>query len=177
MDWLLVLGLVAAVFTTSAGIPQLIKAIKTKSTKDLSLGMFIILSIGVLLWLIYGLGPEEVTLDEHLDVVSTISKPKLFLVAIGSLMVWIGLLATAILRSWQPFGVWMIAVGVLIEFTYVIFSFWRDRWVVEGAHTVPGTVALVVIGTAILSILFSLSGVINFRDVFGRANPATPQYY
>jgi len=116
-------------------------------------------------------------LDEHLDVVSTISKPKLFLVAIGSLMVWIGLLATAILRSWQPFGVWMIAVGVLIEFTYVIFSFWRDRWVVEGAHTVPGTVALVVIGTAILSILFSLSGVINFRDVFGRANPATPQYY
>lgn len=55
MDWLLVLGLTAAIFTTSSGIPQLIKAAKTKSTKDLSLGMFVILSIGVLLWLIYGI--------------------------------------------------------------------------------------------------------------------------
>jgi len=69
MDWLLVLGLTAAVFTTSAGIPQLIKAIKTKSTKDLSLGMFIILSIGVLLWLIYGI----ITKDAPIIVANTIA--------------------------------------------------------------------------------------------------------
>ena len=69
MDWLLTLGLVAAVFTTSAGIPQLIKAIKTKSTKDLSLGMFIILSIGVLLWLIYGI----ITKDAPIIVANAIA--------------------------------------------------------------------------------------------------------
>jgi len=69
MDWLLVLGLTAAVFTTSAGIPQLIKAIKTKSTKDLSLGMFIILSIGVLLWLIYGI----ITKDAPIIVANAIA--------------------------------------------------------------------------------------------------------
>ena len=69
MDWLLTLGLVAAVFTTSAGIPQLIKAIKTKSTKDLSLGMFIILSIGVLLWLIYGV----ITKDTPIVVANAIA--------------------------------------------------------------------------------------------------------
>ena len=69
MDWLLVLGLTAAVFTTSAGIPQLIKAIKTKSTKDLSLGMFIILSIGVLLWLIYGV----ITKDTPIVVANAIA--------------------------------------------------------------------------------------------------------
>ncbi len=60
MDWLLVLGLVAATLTTSAGIPQLIKIIKTKSTGDISLGMFVILTLGVFLWLIYGIIVKDI---------------------------------------------------------------------------------------------------------------------
>lgn len=50
-----ILGFLAALFTTSAFIPQAIKTIKTKNTKDLSLVMYLIFSLGVFLWLIYGI--------------------------------------------------------------------------------------------------------------------------
>tara|TARA_Y100000310_G_scaffold342214_1_gene444340 strand:+ start:8299 stop:8553 length:255 start_codon:yes stop_codon:yes gene_type:complete len=55
MEMVTILGLVAATFTTVSFLPQAIKTIKTKQTKDLSLGMYTILTIGVFLWLIYGL--------------------------------------------------------------------------------------------------------------------------
>lgn len=48
------IGMVAAVLTTIAFIPQLVVVVKTKSTKDISLAMFIIFSTGVFLWLAYG---------------------------------------------------------------------------------------------------------------------------
>jgi len=49
------IGLVAASLTTIAFVPQVIKTWRSKSAKDLSLGMFGIFSLGVLLWLTYGL--------------------------------------------------------------------------------------------------------------------------
>jgi len=49
------LGLTAGILTTIAFVPQVFKTWKTKSTKDISLGMFISFSIGVFLWLIYGI--------------------------------------------------------------------------------------------------------------------------
>ena len=49
------IGFFAAVCTTIAFLPQAIKVYKTKSTKDISLYMFLIFTIGVLSWLIYGL--------------------------------------------------------------------------------------------------------------------------
>lgn len=57
MDKVLVeiLGIIAGTLTTTSFLPQLIKIIKTKSAKDLSLGMFIIFTTGILLWLIYGI--------------------------------------------------------------------------------------------------------------------------
>ena len=48
-------GFFAAFCTTFAFLPQAIKVYKTKSTKDISLYMFLIFTIGVLSWLIYGL--------------------------------------------------------------------------------------------------------------------------
>lgn len=48
-------GLIAAVLTTSAFVPQAIKVIKSKQTKDISLGMYIIFEIGLILWLTYGI--------------------------------------------------------------------------------------------------------------------------
>jgi len=48
------LGFVAAICTTISFLPQVIKIIKTKETKDISLLMYIILNIGIFLWLIYG---------------------------------------------------------------------------------------------------------------------------
>ena len=50
-----IIGLIAAVCTTFAFIPQVMKVWKTKQTKDLSLRMYSIMFIGVLLWLVYGI--------------------------------------------------------------------------------------------------------------------------
>ena len=48
------IGFFAAFCTTIAFLPQAIKVYKTKSTKDISLLMFLIFTIGVLSWLLYG---------------------------------------------------------------------------------------------------------------------------
>jgi MtN3 and saliva related transmembrane protein len=49
------LGYLAGVFTTAAFIPQLVRARRSRSTKDLSLPMFLIFTTGVVLWLVYGI--------------------------------------------------------------------------------------------------------------------------
>ena len=49
------IGFFAAFCTTIAFLPQAIKVFKSKSTKDISLYMFLIFTIGVLSWLVYGL--------------------------------------------------------------------------------------------------------------------------
>ena len=49
-----IVGYIAAAMTTIAFVPQAIKVIKTKDTESLSLIMYIILTIGLILWLYYG---------------------------------------------------------------------------------------------------------------------------
>ena len=49
------LGFLAAFCTTIAFVPQAVKVYKSKHTKDISLGMFSLLIIGIVLWLWYGL--------------------------------------------------------------------------------------------------------------------------
>ncbi|MBP8792782.1 MAG: SemiSWEET transporter [Lutibacter sp.] len=49
-----IIGLIAAVLTTSSFVPQVYKAWKSKSTESLSLPMYIIFFVGVMLWLVYG---------------------------------------------------------------------------------------------------------------------------
>jgi len=50
-----IIGFIAAVCTTFAFLPQVIKVWKTKQTKDLSLQMYTIMFIGICLWFVYGL--------------------------------------------------------------------------------------------------------------------------
>jgi len=59
MDIVFFVGSVAAVMTTMAFMPQVIKAHKTKHTKDLSLMMYVLLSIGLVLWTTYGVMLRE----------------------------------------------------------------------------------------------------------------------
>lgn len=54
MNTVSVLGLVAGAFTTIAFLPQVLKTWKSRSAKDLSLGMFLIFTAGVAMWLAYG---------------------------------------------------------------------------------------------------------------------------
>ena len=49
------IGFIAAVCTTFAFLPQVIKVWKTKQTKDLSLRMYTVMFIGICLWFVYGL--------------------------------------------------------------------------------------------------------------------------
>ena len=55
MDVINFVGLVAATFTTSAFLPQVIRIYRTRQTRDISLPMYIILAIGVSLWVVYGI--------------------------------------------------------------------------------------------------------------------------
>jgi len=62
IEWMTVIGLLAAVCTTIAFLPQAVKSLKTKQTKDISLPMYIIFTAGVLLWLVYGIIISDIPL-------------------------------------------------------------------------------------------------------------------
>ncbi len=48
------LGVLAGTLTAFSFIPQVVKTIKTKETRDISSPMYAILIIGFLLWIVYG---------------------------------------------------------------------------------------------------------------------------
>jgi len=48
------LGLVAGTLTSIAAIPQLVKTLRTRHARDISIWQPLLLAIGVALWLIYG---------------------------------------------------------------------------------------------------------------------------
>lgn len=50
-----VIGLLAGIFCTISFLPQVIQTFKTKRTKDLSFATFSIFSVGVSLWIVYGI--------------------------------------------------------------------------------------------------------------------------
>lgn len=55
MESYTLIGLAAGFCTTIAFLPQVIKTWKSRSARDLSLGMYSIFCTGVALWLTYGL--------------------------------------------------------------------------------------------------------------------------
>lgn len=48
------IGLLAGSMTTASWLPQVVKAFRTKSTRDFSWGWFAMFGFGVVFWLIYG---------------------------------------------------------------------------------------------------------------------------
>lgn len=57
-----VIGLMATVCTSLANVPQVISLYRKKSAKDISLGTFSILVVGLSLWLSYGILLSDVIL-------------------------------------------------------------------------------------------------------------------
>lgn len=53
--WVEWTGFAAALCTTMAFVPQLLRVLKLKSAREISLGTFSLFSAGVFLWLIYGI--------------------------------------------------------------------------------------------------------------------------
>lgn len=51
-----VIGSLAALCTTVSFVPQLIRVWRRKSARDISLTMFLLFNLGLVCWLVYGLG-------------------------------------------------------------------------------------------------------------------------
>ncbi|OGI52050.1 MAG: hypothetical protein A3B81_04085 [Candidatus Muproteobacteria bacterium RIFCSPHIGHO2_02_FULL_65_16] len=54
MEFATLLGFAAGALTTVAFVPQVVKTWRTRSTHDISLGMFVLFNTGQVLWLVYG---------------------------------------------------------------------------------------------------------------------------
>lgn len=48
-------GYLAAALTTISFVPQVIQVWRSKQTKDISLGMYSVFTLGIVVWLIYGI--------------------------------------------------------------------------------------------------------------------------
>lgn len=59
MNIITIIGTIACIFTGTSLIPQLVKVIKDKTTEGLSLGTLGVLSLGLALWVCYGILKED----------------------------------------------------------------------------------------------------------------------
>lgn len=55
-EWM---GYVAAALTTAAFVPQALKTLRSRNTRDISLSMYVVFTVGVGFWLGYGLVLES----------------------------------------------------------------------------------------------------------------------
>jgi MtN3 and saliva related transmembrane protein len=71
MDFLELIGLAAGCCTTAAFFPQVLHTWRTHSVADLSLRMYLLMTAGVFLWLVYGvfIGSLAVTLANAVTLV------------------------------------------------------------------------------------------------------------
>ncbi|MGC4115920.1 MAG: SemiSWEET transporter [Myxococcales bacterium] len=65
------IGSVAAVLTTLAFVPQALMVIREKQTRGISLGMYVLFTVGVALWFVFGLliGSVPVTVANGITLV------------------------------------------------------------------------------------------------------------
>jgi MtN3 and saliva related transmembrane protein len=69
------LGFLAAFCTTAAFVPQLIRVLRLRSARDISLPTFLMFSVGVFLWLLYGIytGSKPVIASNLVTLVLSVS--------------------------------------------------------------------------------------------------------
>jgi MtN3 and saliva related transmembrane protein len=57
-----IIGFMATGFAVSSTVPQIRKALRTKKSDDVSIRFIIVLIIGLSLWVIYGIGKNDIVL-------------------------------------------------------------------------------------------------------------------
>jgi MtN3 and saliva related transmembrane protein len=69
------IGFAAAALTTAAFVPQLVRVMRLRSAREISLGTFLMFSVGVALWLVYGLytGSKPVIASNVVTLVLSVS--------------------------------------------------------------------------------------------------------
>lgn len=68
-----IIGIIAGILCAVSFLPQVLIILKTKNTKDLSLTTFSMLSLGVFLWLIYGILIKDIPIIAANAVVFSLS--------------------------------------------------------------------------------------------------------
>ena len=76
-----IIGIIAGILLIISLIPQLIKIISSKSSKDISIFMFIILLVSEILWIVYGV----LKIDLQLIITNCITSIITLLIIICSL--------------------------------------------------------------------------------------------
>jgi MtN3 and saliva related transmembrane protein len=56
LEWF---GYLAAILTTGSFVPQAVMTIRSRNTRGISLAMYVFFTIGVALWLVYGIALES----------------------------------------------------------------------------------------------------------------------
>ncbi len=64
------LGIIAGSLTTGSFVPQLVRIVKEKTTKEISLGMFLMSFMGLNCWLVFGilLGSKPIIVSNTLSI-------------------------------------------------------------------------------------------------------------
>ena len=75
MDVVSLYGYLGATCTTISFIPQIIKIWKEKQAKDISLGMYLLFTFGIMMWLVYGilLGEFPIIIANSLTLVFAVT--------------------------------------------------------------------------------------------------------
>mgnify|MGYP001481753823 CR=1 FL=1 len=77
------IGLTAAILTTIAFVPQVIKVIRSKKTNNLSLTTYVIFTFGVGLWLVYGLFKKSISMILGNGITLVLSSLILYYIFLG----------------------------------------------------------------------------------------------
>jgi MtN3 and saliva related transmembrane protein len=56
LEWM---GVVAATLTTLAVVPQAVKTIGSRDTRSISLGMYVVFTVGIMFWFGYGIALDS----------------------------------------------------------------------------------------------------------------------
>lgn len=70
-----IIGILAGFCTTASFVPQVLHTWRTKSVEDISLRMYMLLSFGIVLWLVYGfnIGSLSIILANGITLILAIS--------------------------------------------------------------------------------------------------------
>jgi MtN3 and saliva related transmembrane protein len=60
--WLTLVGSIASVLVSSSFIPQIIKGYRTKHLNDVSYLLMILISVGMSLWIVYGIEKQDMVI-------------------------------------------------------------------------------------------------------------------
>ena len=77
------IGIIAGILTTGAFLPQVAQILKTRNTRSISLAMYLLSSVGVVIWIFYGLKIRAPPI-----IIFNIINLVLMLIIIGAKLYW-----------------------------------------------------------------------------------------